>query len=130
MINHSKFLFLVLFIVFLVSGCVTSNNQIDSGVILLLSHRIEKIERKEKIDLVPIYKEINNLKKEIKNLKKIKVQESVVENKNINIIWIKMKNKSMIPVKIEHNGDQWIGPKGEVYDHLPTERELKLLYRQ
>ncbi len=37
-------------------------------------------------------------------------------------------NGSVTPVKLTRSGTNYIGPKGEVYDHLPTEAELKPVY--
>jgi outer membrane lipoprotein SlyB len=34
-------------------------------------------------------------------------------------------NGSISPVKLQRNGARYVGPKGEYYDHLPTESELK-----
>jgi hypothetical protein len=37
-------------------------------------------------------------------------------------------NGSVTPVKFTRSGNNYVGPKGEVYDHLPTEAELKPAY--
>jgi uncharacterized protein YcfJ len=38
-------------------------------------------------------------------------------------------NGSFTPVKLTKQGEnRYVGPKGEVYDHLPTEAELKPVY--
>lgn len=132
---------ILLCITVLSSGCVSTTSTKFNEIDLLLSSRITKLERDAEsidpnveIDLDPIYKEIKQIKTDVLSLQKdfnnLKVQKRKVENKIINTVWIKMKNKSMRPIKlIKINDYEWIGPKQEVYDHLPTERELKLLYR-
>jgi uncharacterized protein YcfJ len=37
-------------------------------------------------------------------------------------------NGSITPVKLTRSGNNYTGPRGEVYDHLPTEAELKPVY--
>jgi hypothetical protein len=41
---------------------------------------------------------------------------------------IKNTNGSMTPVTLHKQGTDWVGPKGEHYDHLPTEAELRPIY--
>jgi uncharacterized protein YcfJ len=37
-------------------------------------------------------------------------------------------NGSITPVKLTRQGNDYVGPRGEVYDHFPTEAELKPVY--
>jgi len=43
-------------------------------------------------------------------------------------ITIKNSNGSTTPVTLRKQGSDWVGPRGEHYDHLPTEAELKPVY--
>jgi uncharacterized protein YcfJ len=37
-------------------------------------------------------------------------------------------NGSVTPVKLTRQGSNYVGPRGEIYDHFPTEAELKPVY--
>jgi uncharacterized protein YcfJ len=50
------------------------------------------------------------------------------DSANIVTVNVTNSNGSFTPVKLTKQGDNYIGPKGEVYDHLPTEAELKPVY--
>jgi len=43
-------------------------------------------------------------------------------------VTITNSNGSKTPVVLHKEGSDWVGPKGEHYDHLPTEAELKPVY--
>ena len=47
---------------------------------------------------------------------------------NTEIINIHNSNGSISQVKVARSGTGWTGPRGEWYDHLPTEAELKPVY--
>jgi hypothetical protein len=47
---------------------------------------------------------------------------------NSEIINIRNSNSSISQVKVTRSGTGWVGPRGEWYDHLPTEAELKPVY--
>jgi hypothetical protein len=47
---------------------------------------------------------------------------------NIVTVNVTNSNGSFTPVKLAKQGDNYVGPKGEVYDHLPSEAELKSVY--
>jgi uncharacterized protein YcfJ len=47
---------------------------------------------------------------------------------NIVTVNVTNSNGSFTPVKLTKKGDNYVGPKGEIYDHLPTEAELKPVY--
>lgn len=44
------------------------------------------------------------------------------------IVDIRNDNGSITPVTLKKKGDSYIGPKGERYDELPTEEQLKPIY--
>jgi hypothetical protein len=44
------------------------------------------------------------------------------------VIEIHNSNGSITPVKLKKDGTVYIGPKGERYDQLPTEEQLKPIY--
>ena len=46
----------------------------------------------------------------------------------IYIIQVHNSNGSITPIEIEKKGNTFIGPKGEHYDQLPTEEQLKPVY--
>ncbi len=46
--------------------------------------------------------------------------------KEVFVIQVHNSNGSITPVEIEKKGDIYIGPKGEQYEQLPTEEELKV----
>ena len=48
--------------------------------------------------------------------------------KEIFIIQVHNSNGSITPVEVEKKGDIFIGPKGEQYEQLPTEEQLKPVY--
>ncbi len=54
--------------------------------------------------------------------------ENVRQEMNTQMINIHNSNGSIIQVKVTRSGTGWAGPRGEWYDHLPTEDELKPVY--
>ena len=48
--------------------------------------------------------------------------------KEIFVIQVHNSNGSITPVEVEKRGDIFIGPKGEQYEQLPTEEQLKPVY--
>jgi hypothetical protein len=46
----------------------------------------------------------------------------------IYVIQVHNSNGSITPVEVEKKGDIFIGPKGEQYESLPTEEQLKPVY--
>jgi uncharacterized protein YcfJ len=48
---------------------------------------------------------------------------------NTRTVWIRNSNGSRTAVVLRKaGGGQWIGPKGEYYDHFPSEEELRPVY--
>ncbi|MHC4394121.1 MAG: YMGG-like glycine zipper-containing protein [Planctomycetota bacterium] len=54
--------------------------------------------------------------------------DSLRAEQNIVTIWITNSNGAKIPIRLKKSGPNYIGPRGEYYDHLPTEAELKPVY--
>src|SRR5512138_108388 len=66
-----------------------------------------------------------------KNKAKEKNQQQVSqirEEQNTVTVWITNSNNSKIPVKLRKDGPNFIGPRGEIYQSMPTEAELKMVY--
>ncbi len=59
-----------------------------------------------------------------------KEREHKHKEKNVEQIVIKIHNSngSVTPVELKKDGSAYIGPKGEHYDELPTEEQLKPVY--
>ena len=58
-----------------------------------------------------------------------KSEKQEAANANIVTVSITNSNGSFTPVKLtKQSENNYVGPKGEVYDHLPTEAELKPVY--
>jgi len=54
--------------------------------------------------------------------------QALQQQANSEIINIHNSNGSISQVKVTRSGTGWAGPRGEWYDHLPTEAELKPVY--
>lgn len=54
--------------------------------------------------------------------------QNMQQEMNTQMINIHNSNGSIIQVKVTRSGTGWAGPRGEWYDHLPTEAELKPVY--
>jgi len=48
--------------------------------------------------------------------------------KEVFVIQVHNSNGSITPVEIEKKDDTYFGPKGEMYEQLPTEEQLKPVY--
>jgi len=44
------------------------------------------------------------------------------------VVNITNSNGSTIPVKLKRDGTRYIGPKGEIYESMPTEQQLRSVY--
>lgn len=53
---------------------------------------------------------------------------SVEQQANTTVINIANSNGSTTPVVLHRSGNQWIGPRGEAYNNLPTEAQLRPVY--
>jgi len=47
---------------------------------------------------------------------------------NMVTVWITNSNGSKIPVKLRRSGPNFIGPRGETYQTMPTEDQLRPIY--
>lgn len=56
------------------------------------------------------------------------VQQPAVVQPVTMIINVQNSNGSMIPVAMKQVGNQWVGPRGEYYDNLPTVGDLRGAY--
>ncbi|MHC4739034.1 MAG: glycine zipper domain-containing protein [Planctomycetota bacterium] len=54
--------------------------------------------------------------------------DSLRAEQNVVTVWITNSNGSKIPIRLKRSGPNYIGPKGDYYDHLPTEDELRPVY--
>jgi uncharacterized protein YcfJ len=54
--------------------------------------------------------------------------QSQQQQTNTVTVSVTNSNGSVTPVKLIRSGNNYTGPRGEVYDHLPTEAELKSAY--
>jgi hypothetical protein len=55
-------------------------------------------------------------------------EENIEGFKEVFIVQIHNSNGSVTPVEIEKRDDMYYGPKGEMYEQLPTEEQLKPVY--
>ncbi len=53
---------------------------------------------------------------------------AVRAEQNVETVWITNSNGSKVPVKLRKDGPNYIGPRGEVYQRMPTEEELRMVY--
>ena len=53
------------------------------------------------------------------------IVQSPADTENYTTVNIQNDNGSVSPVKLKKQGVGYVGPKGEYYDHLPAEEELR-----
>jgi uncharacterized protein YcfJ len=53
---------------------------------------------------------------------------SIQAEQNSVTVWITNSNGSKVPVKLRKDGPNFIGPRGEIYQSMPTEDQLKTVY--
>lgn len=53
---------------------------------------------------------------------------AVADQANTQIINVTNSNGSITPVAFRRSGTQWVGPRGEYYNNLPTEDQLRSVY--
>ncbi|MEI6168093.1 MAG: hypothetical protein WCS52_12965 [bacterium] len=56
------------------------------------------------------------------------VQMEYVQQPISMVINVQNSNGSMTPVTLRQIGNQWVGPRGEYYDNLPTIGQLRTIY--
>jgi uncharacterized protein YcfJ len=54
--------------------------------------------------------------------------QNIQQEMNVVTVNIKNSNGSISTVRLTKSGVGYVGPRGEYYDHLPTEAELKPVY--
>lgn len=55
--------------------------------------------------------------------------QQMQQQMNTTVMWIQNSNGSRTPVSLQATaGGMWIGPRGEYYQGLPTEQQLKSVY--
>jgi hypothetical protein len=59
------------------------------------------------------------------HMDKKKSGENAPAQEETTVVNITNSNGSITPVTLTKSGNNYIGPKGEIFDHLPTEEELK-----
>jgi hypothetical protein len=62
--------------------------------------------------------------------KKVAVAErdAIRADQNSTVVWITNSNGSQVPVRLAKNGPAYIGPRGELYNRLPTQDQLRPVY--
>lgn len=61
--------------------------------------------------------------------KQVDSRMSAVEAQaNSTVVNISNSNGSVSPVTLVRSGNQWMGPRGELYNSIPTEAQLKPVY--
>lgn len=55
-------------------------------------------------------------------------KQDIKPQNNYVIIWIDGLNDNRIPIKIDQVGENFKGPRGEVYNNVPTKETLKKIY--
>ena len=54
--------------------------------------------------------------------------QAVRQEQNIVTVWITNSNGSQTPVKLTRSGPSYVGPRGEIYNDMPTKEQLKMVY--
>ena len=62
--------------------------------------------------------------------KKVAIVErnAIRADQNSTIVWITNSNGSQVPVRLAKNGPAYLGPRGELYNQLPTQDQLRPVY--
>lgn len=55
-------------------------------------------------------------------------QQAQMQQQNTQTVWITNSNGSKTSIVLRKEGDHWYGPKGERYDQMPTEDQLREVY--
>jgi hypothetical protein len=55
-------------------------------------------------------------------------RDAIRADQNSTVVWIINSNGSQVPVRLAKNGPAYIGPRGEVYNLLPTQDQLRPVY--
>ncbi len=55
-------------------------------------------------------------------------RDQIRDEMNIVTVWVTNSNGSKIPVKLRKSGPNYVGPRGETYNSLPTQDQLRPIY--
>jgi len=55
-------------------------------------------------------------------------RDAIRAEQNTVVVWITNSNRSRVPVRLKKSGPYYIGPRGETYNQLPTEDQLRPVY--
>ncbi len=55
-------------------------------------------------------------------------RNAIRADQNSAVVWITNSNGSQVPVRLAKNGPAYIGPRGELYNQLPTQNQLRPVY--
>jgi len=55
-------------------------------------------------------------------------REAIRDDLNSAVVWITNSNGSQVPVRLAKNGPAYIGPRGEIYNQLPSQDQLRPVY--
>ncbi len=55
-------------------------------------------------------------------------RDAIRADQNSTIVWITNSNGSQVPVRLAKSGPAYIGPRGEIYNQLPTQDQLRPVY--
>ena len=55
-------------------------------------------------------------------------RDAIRADQNSTVVWISNSNGSQVPVILAKNGPAYIGPRGETYNQLPTQNQLRSVY--
>ncbi len=55
-------------------------------------------------------------------------RDAIRADQNSTVVWITNSNGSQVPVRLAKNGPAYIGPRGEIYNQLPTQDQLRQVY--
>lgn len=53
---------------------------------------------------------------------------AIEEGRNLVTVNVTNSNGSITPVTLERSGNQWRGPRGELYNSVPSEQQLRSVY--
>jgi len=55
-------------------------------------------------------------------------RDAIRADQNSSVVWITNSNGSQVPVRLAKNGPAYIGPRGEIYNQLPNQDQLRPVY--
>jgi|SaaInlV_100m_DNA_2_1039680.scaffolds.fasta_scaffold108228_2 hypothetical protein len=113
---------LILGLVFIISGCSTST---DLQTVSILNQRITSLENMNKVEHVDNPTKILSVVEDMEPEK----HEQHDEHENT-VIWLRMSNGGMLPIRFYIENGHWVGPLGDHYFHRPSKKQVELLYKK